>query len=166
MHRKIGHSLMWVFFGRILYLLFDHPVVHKVSLEFPNTSLDWWDKLKKVVCAEKYNFQSRIEDLEYPSLGVIYGPQINEYQGWPKIKRFLPKNNRIVARRKPRISHYFCIRICHSNTHSKIKKIEISDWPIFRCITNFGFVPIFYHFQNIMKIGWKWTGDSIFFRPF
>ena len=111
-------SIFWTYF---LPFVWSPCWVHKVSLEFPNTSLDWWDKLKKVVCAEKYNFQSRIEDLEYPSLGVIYGPQINEYQGWPKIKRFLPKNNRIVARRKPRISHYFCIRICHSNTHSKIK---------------------------------------------
>ena len=66
-------------------------------------NMDFWNS----VSVPKNNFQSRIKDLDYPSLGVIYGPQINEYQGWPEIKRFLPKNNRIVACRKPRISHYF-----------------------------------------------------------
>ena len=154
---------MWVFFGRILYLLFDHPVVHKVSLEFPNTSLDWWDKLKKVVCAEKYNFQSRIEDLEYPSLGVIYGPQINEYQGWPKIKRFLPKNNRIVARRKPRKIRF--VTLTHISK-KEMKKNLISDWPIFRCITNFGLVPIFYHFRNCYENWMKMNRWLDIFKAF
>ena len=65
-------------------------------------NMNFWNS----VSVPKNNFQSRIKDLDYPSLGVIYGPQINEYQGWPEIKRFLPKNNRNVACRKPRISHY------------------------------------------------------------
>ena len=55
-----------------------------------------------------------------------------------------------------------------SNKRYKIrpKNTHISEWPIFRCINNFGFVPIFYHFRIFFDYWMKMKRWLDIFRHF